>query len=78
MPRTRLDKPKNEKLAVLLNGHVHKCGGSVKSAAAKLKKDYSSFSKKLNDPGKFTVDELVGFARAFNVPIEDLRAAIEK
>ena len=78
MPRTRFDKPQNEKLAVLLNGYVHMGGGTPKLAAAKLKKDYKTLCRKLRDPGKFTVDDLLHFARTFHIPIEDLRAAIEK
>ena len=78
MPRTRFDEPKNKKLAVLLNGYVNMGGGTPKAAAAKLNKDYKTLCRKLRDPGKFTVEDLLHFARTFHVPIEDLRAAIEK
>ena len=78
MPRTRLDKKPNEKLATLVNGYVYRFGGTPKAAAAKMKKDYKTFCRKLNDPGSMTIDYLLDFARAYNVPIEELRAAIEK
>lgn len=78
MPRTRLDKRPNEKLATLVNGYVYRFGGTPKSASVKLKKDYRTLCRKLNDPGTFSVNDLLHFCRVFNVPIDELRAAIEK
>ena len=78
MPRTRFDKKKNQELAILLNGCVHAFGGSIQEAAEKLGMGRKTLGRRLAKPGDFTVDELLHFARVYNVPIEDLRAAIRK
>lgn len=76
MPRTRLDKKKHDALSVLVNGYVHKDNGTIKQASQKLRKDYRTVCRRLSDPGSFTIDELLDFARKYSVPIDEIRAAI--
>lgn len=76
MPRTRLDKKKNEALAVMVNGYVHKDSGTIRDACDKMQKEYRTMCRRLADPGTFTIDELLTFGRKYNVPIDELRAAI--
>lgn len=76
MPRTRFDKKKHEALAVLITGHVYKDGGSLKEGARLIGCDPSTLCRRLANPGKFSIDELLALARGYHIPIEDLRAAI--
>ena len=78
MPRTRFDKKKNQELAILLNGCVHAYGGSIQEAAERLGMGRQTLGSRLANPGSFTVDELLRFARVYNIAIDDLRAAIRK
>lgn len=76
MPRTNLSKQPHEDLAVLLNGYVHKDGGTAKEASQRLRMDYQKLCRRLQSPGSFTVDELIRFCRQYHVEIDKLRAAI--
>ena len=76
MPRTRLDRKKNDALGVLLNGYVYKDGGNLTTGSEKTGLSRATLCRRLAAPGNFTVDELLDFGRKYQVPIEDLRAAI--
>ena len=76
MPRTKLDKKKNDALSVLVNGYVHKDSGTIKEASERLQKEYRTVCRRLAEPGSFTIDELLDFGRKYHVPIDELRSAI--
>lgn len=76
MPYTRLDKKKNEELAVLINGYIYKFDGNLKIATEKTGISRNTLSRRLSKPGDFTIDELLNIGRKYHIPIEDLRAAI--
>lgn len=76
MPRTRLDKQKNERLSLLLHGHIYNDSGNLTEGAEKLRMSLSTLSRRMAQPGTFTIDELLNFGRKYHIPIEDLRAAL--
>ena len=76
MPRTRLDRNKNEALCVLVNGYVRMNHGTVKEAAEYMRRDYRTLCRRLEKPGSFSIDELLDLGRKMHIPIDELRAAI--
>lgn len=76
MPRTKLDKKKNEALSVLVNGYIYMNNGTAKEAAERLQRDYRTLCRRLENPGNFTIDELLDLGRKLHIPIDELRAAI--
>ena len=78
MPRTRLDRKKHQELSILLNGCIYAFGGTMKDAADKLGMSRQTLGNRLQNPGEFTIDELLRFARVYNIEIDTLRGAIRK
>ena len=75
MPRTRLDR-KPHPISVLFNGYVFTVSGNLLSCSEKVGIPRSTLQRKRAAPDTFTVGELLKVARAYHIPIDDLRAAI--
>jgi hypothetical protein len=75
MPRTRLDKQPHP-IAILINGYIFTQSGNLMVGSEKVGIPRSTLQRKLASPNTFTVDELLKIARAYHIPIDDVRAAI--
>lgn len=79
MPRTRLDadnRPRQEKLGVLITGTAVRQGPLGKTVANAIGSSIPTALKRMEDPGELTVNELVKLAKRLGIPADEVRVAI--
>lgn len=79
MPKTNLCKPKQPhvKLGILLNGACLLAGMNAIDVGKVIGRCEATALDRMRHPGNLSVDELLKVAKAANVPIDDLRAALQ-
>lgn len=77
MPRTIFDKPKKwDALKALVIGTAGVQGKKTAHLAPILDCAPSTVYSRMEDPGSFTLDEIIKLGRGLNIPIDELRQAI--
>ena len=79
MPKTTYMKRKtpHAKLGILLNGACHFAGLNAIAVGKIIGRCEDTALDRLRHPGDLTVDELLKLGKAADIPIEDLRAALQ-
>lgn len=78
MPKTVFDKkPKYSKLTTLLRGTAITEGKTYEDIAVMLSCNKNTIAARFKHPENFTIDELTRIGRGLNIPIEELRQAIQ-
>ena len=74
MPRLRQTRPEFDSVSRLLKGY----GANAASIARALKCAPATAKKKLDDPKRFTIEDLAHLCFAYGIPFEEMRESIVK
>jgi len=78
MPKTIFEKPrKYDKLAALLRGNAFTQGKSYIDIGTMINCHQNTVVARFKHPENFTLDEVTRLGRGLNIPIEELRQAIQ-
>lgn len=79
MPKTKLGNrtPPHAKLGMLLNGACTFAGLNAIAVGKIIGRCEDTALDRLRHPGDLTVDELMKLGKAADIPIDDLRAALQ-
>lgn len=77
MPKTKMQKaPPHHALRVLLEGWKQTSGKERADLARMMDCSCPTVTRRFQNPGDLTIDQLTALGRGLHIPIEELRAAI--